>query len=249
MYSIPYLKGWTDADGLVTPRPHPGTMVNGSGNGVLYSSLAIIGEQLSGRMEDYKASEYLAVMDSCCKERGLLMRGPHHPDQQAMDDYIGYTTAMAVLRRPTRAYMVALYGMSHYFRPWGPIKLPYYYNNVNPPSSRFPDGRLNIHGWLGRYPGFRGHIATCARMPLTLMERIGLAGSIWFSSTRPRGDQDGWLMGYLMQLVCDESDPLMRAAKKRWRRQFIRVWDGSTRALMRAVLTPGHPVAELWPDV
>ncbi len=239
--------GFVDSDGLVTPTQHSGLTPNGSGNGVLYTSLAMIALVERILASEYDATHYRILMSQCVKEPGLLTRGPHQPDQQAFDDYMGYAAAMCRIDSSSAAKRIVRYGENNYFRPFWPLKLSYYYNNIDAPSSHFPDGRLNSNAWLGRYPAFRGFMKVCAGLPVSFLEQCGMAVALWSSARAPITNQDAWLMGWLIFSTRSASvNPVLSLARRVWASKFQQVHGGSVRSIMSRIFCAEHPVLQLF---
>lgn len=243
------IRHYRDSDGLVTPIPHPGTSPNGSGNGLLYTSIEMLMLQsnLWLNMKDRDRLAHIA-MDSMVKT-GLLKRGPHHHDQQAHDDYVALTCALWCLCFEHLSESIYNYGENNPVKtPWG-ISLSYYYNNVTPGTFYHQDGRNNWSAWLGRMPQVVAHIQLAAGRKPGLFLRMAWTVSVLIASFADARDQDAWMLTWFLVKLRERTKPtfVSKLVSHIWRRALKRKV-GSMRALLQRVMSTDHPIALAWLD-
>lgn len=227
---------WMDGDRLPTPAPCTGG-INGSGNGLLYLSLLMIQLKRRGEFGPKEKEWWDSVILSCEVEPGLFKRGPHQPDQEAMDDLTMVALASKILNDHVAIDMVQ-YGRRHF--------PPYVFNNVNPGKLKFTDGRWNTNAMLFRMLQLVAHLKWCASERPNFILRAYTAAVI-ATSGKP-GDQDSWLFSWALIQSSKGESWLCAWAAKRWQKRMLKEW-GSFQAVVAKCLRPNHPIAVYWMDL
>lgn len=248
------IKPYLDADGLVAYQPtYPG-QVNASGNGLLLTSLYYLCLVLRNEATIHlDRADFHALLKRCSVEPGLLSRGPHHPDQQAMDDYLGVATACRALVLPGTTARILSYGRNCPVKLWGPLRLFYHYNNVAPGQLHHPDGRINWNAWLGRMPQLVAHLQLAAGERPWPLRRLWWALVIAYSAFARKSDHDAWLMSWLLIWVYQDRrnwggwSLVGDAACWYWRKRFAYTWPEGMTGVLAQALGHGHPIVTYWP--
>jgi len=239
---------YVDSDGLITYQQHPGDSPNGSGNGLLLCSLYILTLRDIGELTDVdKVWFHNVVMDSSV-ERGLLNRGPHHHDQEAMDDYTAVTAASSLYGWRDICEGILSYGQMRTVRtPYG-ARLNYYYNNVKPGTFYHHDGRKNWSAWLGRMPQFVAHLHFAAWKDPGIFYRLAWRLAMWASKSADAKDTDAWLFSYLLCRAARAGSgrsEIHNAAEK-WTVAFA-AKHGNFKNLLVQLLGDDHPISAAYP--
>jgi hypothetical protein len=248
---------YRDDDGLVVPakpasRP-PYPWYNGSGNGLLYTAEYYLTLHFHGALTEEDKKEWQAIVMACTVPGypGLFRRGPHHGDQQAMDDY---TMLLALDSFTGRDISRAIlwHGRTKPAKVWGWFPVFWFFNNVEPGSAYFSDGRFNWNAWLGRYPAFRAHVMFAAGMePGKIHEWLWALTVLWAALTTKKDDNDGWKFTWALVVTMDGKSSICRKAATLWARKLYRVWPGQAQGICLRTIErdPPHPVGEafkLW---
>jgi len=221
------IRDYRDADKLVAYYKCDPTKSNASGNGVLYTSLYYLTLQRRGELTDEDCTEFRKIMDRCQTEyAGLYKRGPYHPDQNAMDDYIGLTTASRLIWEEI-SKDVLIYGQS----------TGWVYNNVQPAQFTFTS-------WFGRMPQVIAHFHWAAGETPPLWMQMYWSLALFYSSFAKKEDQDAWLMSWLMiqSRYGGLGKPMGWAARKWWLKYDENFPGIGAPGLVARCLDPGHPL-------
>lgn len=231
------MQGYFDADGLVAYQPVPPGTRNASGNGVMLTSLYYMQLQARGELVDSDILDFCATISGCAQFAGLYNRGPVQPDQQAQDDLVMLALASKKIGLLYSTSMLE-YGRSTFPR--------YLYNNVNPGSMKFKDGRWNWNAWLGRMPQFVAHLQYCAGETPGFIKRL-----IWREvidhSGKP-GDQDSWLLSWALCEAARGQTGLVANTILDWEMRMHGSFPGGMKEVIAKCLNPEHPIAVYWKD-
>ena len=236
---------YTDADGLVSPYRMQVGQRNGSGNGLLYTSLAYL--LLAVRARQYGV-QFAEMVRKCYLLPGLLRRGPAHPDHEGPDDYLAVGAAAGVLRLGAFggackqvAGEILRYGRAHWWM----------MNNVDP-------GRWRWSSWFGRFPALIAHLEWAAWEPPPLWRRLAWAGALWLASRAEARQQDSWVQSWMMVLTVEALDvesltPTLRwweyRAMDNWRHRARGVFPGGLRQCLGEYFGNGeHPLVRYAPE-
>lgn len=175
--------------GLVT-IPHGGVDGPGGGNVLLHTGLfyTIIG--LHGLLDNADSWRWVSALEACRvkdstgrKILGLYWRSPDKiGDRQAHDDYIGIASASVFVDQGMEARLITSHGKQNYW----------FYDSISATSgSRDPDT------WHDRFPGLTAFYRLCAGEPVSIWEKLTLAGSI-IGKSFGKDDADSKIMGFIM---------------------------------------------------
>lgn len=233
---------YMDSDGLVSPHyiETPSLVTNASGNGILYTIQYFM---LLNRLK-LPSESVLVSLERCQIERGLFKRGPHHADQEAVDDYIAacfYLPSNIYYYGQTKTPLKGLFGDNKIFdATLGRIKVKYNYNNVNP-------GTVSRSSWLGRMPQFVAHLEWASGLEPALWRKI-----VWFYSVvmGPRQDHKDTNRFILtdMMLRINDRGPWQLIARSYWNRFLRQAWPGGMKEVYSTYFGPEHPLAKYWVD-
>lgn len=219
------IKPYIDQYGLVQYKPG-----EGSGNGLLVTSLHRICEELLGvrkTLDDWVV--FSRAVRSCEVDTGLFQRSPGSSDLEAMDDYVGLCAASPVV-----ADWVHYQGSGQ--------KFPgYNYNNVNP-------GKFTLQSWLGRMPHFPAHVQMAANEPHDSWRMPFWFGAVVLGAYGKDGDQDSKLMAWLLLYAAKGKTIWWKPANWIFQRRLKKQW-GSLKAVVSVALGAAeHPIAKYWPE-
>ncbi len=232
-----YIKNYMDSDNLVALNPTVPGQVNASGNGLLYTSLYYMCLSLRNELDESDHFDFDYLIRTCEREPGLLMRGPHHGDQEGPDDYLGVTAASLLLSLPNIPAKIVAYGNHRYI-----------YNNVQPGTYYHPDGRFNWSAMFWRMPQVIAHFHHTNRSKPTLFHRIYWALAVMYSTKEPASNQDAWMLSYLLVSAHDDRSWICRQVFKLWNKK--RKAKGiAVKDIVMRVMGPMHPVTLYWPEV
>lgn len=254
------IRAYLDADGLVAQRPTIPGQRNASGNGVLYTALYFICLAVREEAGLIDRGQFLDLTDILWKREdgrslfGLLVRGPAHPDQQAMDDYTGWVAAAAMLVCPAVPRAILRYGETAWVRGLLPWPVRFFYSNVSPGSARHLDGRKNWNAWLGRYPQFVPLLRMASGVNGFLGRLLWSLSLAYSSLTLRPEDQDGWILSYLHVRVANLRLGT-RLATRLFQARLKRVHPTGVREPLKNALhaaddpepAGSHPVYLAWP--
>lgn len=225
------LEPWTDEDWLVSPhRCYHGERWS-SGNGIRYTSEAIIAAQASGQLASGNVMRFNMIVTECMVRPGLLMRGQTHKnihgDGQSWDDYVAFASAVRSIVASMDVGSVAQ------SRAWTLLwqiwhrnqELGWYCNNLFPDApnpgvmtllwEKIKGDKRRTWAYLGRFPFIRATFTLALGYPTSLLSRMGLGISILMHSE----SDDGWAMTWH---ILHASEWGLR--KDQWMGKLIRTW-------------------------
>lgn len=227
---------YVDGNGLVAPYRVTRDNVNGSDNGVTFTSEYFVILNQLGKVTTAHLDRFKGTIGRCFREPGLLSRSPHHPDQEGPDDYYGLAAACVALNDPKLATDVVTYGKKHRWN----------FNNVTP-------GKFTGSSFLGRQPQLVCALYSAAKKftPFILPLRIYTALVIAISCIRtPVTDTDSRRLAWLLIQATEPSSILCRLAAKIWRRRLLKAY-GPTglQAVSQIYYQADHPFIKYRPPV
>lgn len=226
---------YEDADGLVSPKRCLSSAINASGNGVCYIGELVTLLKLRGEL-DFRDETYFHVcMLNCMRTPGLLTRGPHHPDQNSVDDYYGFAAGCVA----TGFSGLANYAIEHGWKYYGA------FNNVNP-------GTWTWKSFLWRQPQLvcalyaAAHRAPIWVYPLRVYTALVIATSCMRASPL---DADARRLTWLLIQTMHSSSFICRLAAKLWFRRLYNDYPKGMQdvALMYYEQEPEHPFIKYFP--
>lgn len=230
---------YTDADGLVAPWKVPQGHRNGSGNGLLYTSLYYIlltNKGLIGTPERLAFMETIMPCESSIP--GVYNRSPVHPDQEGPDDYIGLVAAASILELKSICWGILTHGMEKPFQ-LGPIKLFFNYCNIA------KEVVLHRSSWLGRMPQVVAHIKLACGVQPTFVQKLVWCYSVISSVYAKEDNFDARILSYLLVRNYSVGGDGIRNALCDWAvRWFLKRTDMSK--VMQKAFGEGHPLAVYW---
>jgi hypothetical protein len=248
------LKAWTDADGLVAPRPCDPNGHSASGNGVLFTSETMVIASIVGALTSPEAGNYLNTMGKCFKIQGLLCRGPFQPDQEAADDYIGLAAGLASIadgsKFPIRnayaniiAAQVLNYGAKNPVKGFFGLPFRYVYNNVNP-------GQWDPQAWLGRMQNVLVLYSYVLGRKIALWSKIWLSAACLMGAFAQKTDTDARILSWLSLYVANSLQPsfLTKLTAKIWNWRVKKDYPNGMKDIFSLYFTPAHPIAVYTPE-
>lgn len=211
--------------GLIAPTPH-----GDSGNGVLYSAIAIIILRDRSTCLTTEArhvvralrNSYAKAIMTCFRSDaiGVLCRNPGNTGyQEGPDDYVGASSLLCA------AYFILRYGKSHWFN----------YNNVNL-------DKITKSSWLLRQPQLIAHMYYGAEKKPNLFLRLYWHLAILYSAlTTKKTDQDGWMLTWL--LIRTHPDTWVERV---WRKKVKKLFGDQGLKNLNYLNNGNHPITKWW---
>lgn len=225
---------YMDADGLVAPWKVPSGSRNGSGNGLLYTSLYYI---LLANKGLVGTPERLAFMDTVlpCQssQDGVYNRGPVHPDQEGPDDYIALVAASSILGLKSICWGILTHGIEKPFQ-LGPLKLYFNYCNIT------KENVLHRSSWLGRMPQLVAHMKFACGVRVPLWQKLVWCYSVVSGVYAKEDNFDAKILSYLLCRVGVGSSKLCDFFRGYFSRRI------NMEAVIKRALGEENPLAVYW---
>lgn len=230
--------GYIDGNGLVSPHHITQGELRASDNGVSFSSEYYIQLKKNGELSYQDCLDYVALVDSCALQPGLISRAPKDIGLQPPDDYISLLAACAQLNINSIPLEMLHWGYNHYGS----------YNNANPSV-------WTTASFLWRQPQL---FAACRAVALSpkynplqcLLNAYAALCIAVAGYNAPVNDQqvDKWRLTYLLSLAM-EGSILTSIATKIWKRRMVRLYGPQWLAAIYAIYFKGengqlHPLAK-----
>lgn len=219
-------EGYIDGNGLVTPQKcAPGTK-QGSDNGVLFTSEAMVIAKRTGTLTEALKAEWIANISHCFQEPGLLSRAPGSTEQDSVDNMVGFGAGASVCL-PAAAEIVLTYGKNH----WG------VFNNKNP-------GKFTGESWLWRQPQLVAHLYFASGMMPPLPLQLAWAAAISTSCmTAKKTDADSRILSWLMIETMNYRSSICNKAAGIWTSRLLNDYENGMQQVFEIYFGKDHPIA------
>jgi len=220
---VPYL----DQYGLVQPR-----LNTGSNNGVLYLSEYFVILNRLGQATLVDQMNYKAIIESCFKVPGLLMRNPINAGgQEAPDDNFGVASAASFLQDKSLAQDTLTYGYKHYGA----------FNNV--------DGTWTDQAFLWRQLQlYSAYVWAAGKTPLFPFRFYTAMVILYASLPTPTSNTDARALAWLLIQVAAPKSWMCRMAAKLWKRRLFKDYLNGMTDVAVMQFGADHPLAKYWPE-
>lgn len=190
-------------------------------NGLLFSATYL---KLLERLEGNMGVEYgwfLALVESCELEYGLVGRYPGAPGLEAHDDLIG----IAAVNRALASDILG-YGEKHF----------YSWNTEQP-------GHWSARTFLYRIGGFIPFLRVRSRnRPLSWLDKLNAAVTYFLNTFEKREETSGKCLLFLMSHAFEERGGwLVRHAVAHWRKRMLALYPDGLQEMYSIYFPPGHP--------
>lgn len=242
---------YIDKFGLVTPNGQQ------SGNGLLYTSEAIIAMADNDIITPLQKQYFFDVFRNCEIIPGLFRRDPENLDyQEGPDDYVGIAAASPFISFNTSgsfASRILRYGRlsrasirgvlekigvpSWIVKLFGWIKVKYNYNNVTP-------GETNKGSWLGRQGQLITHFQFAAGENPWMWRKVWWCGAVLSSLRAPKDDTDSYILSWLLVRTAAGKSILCNITIKIWYYFQNKRWPGGISQVLREYFQHEHPLVK-----
>lgn len=230
---------YTCPDGSLSGQRSPDVA---PGNSLMYSAERFI----AFKQNNVALGDDQFVMNRIAFDRrigeGLYARTPRGKpftsDQEEPDDYYGLLAVSPILAREIfengkrRKFKPVLFKKM----PWLTIPLPYYFPTGNQVDAS------DANAWFGRFPGFVAHLRICANAMKWPWHSAAWCYSI---AVGPKtGDQDSWIITWIMIWANQRPNFFERQAVKIWNARMAVTWPGGIKSVFALYFKdPSHPLA------
>ena len=227
------VKEYTDQFGLVQ---HSKGIT--AGNGVRFTSEWILALKSHNAMDGADLTKFYSAIEGCRVVNGLYKRSPVNNDQEGLDDYVALVHCFYKLGDTGKAKKVLDYGLNTYVSFWGPIRLRFVYNNVNP-------NVFHRSAWFGRFPALVAHFHWCAGVVPNILLRVYAAISVAITGMKDHYTQDGYMLSWHLAKAANGRCFLMKIAYGIMKKRMLKYYP-SFNVLLEKYFAHKHPIAVIF---